>query len=93
MRRLLPLVAALVFAAGAGFLTSQAVGVSSQGPARTVTINVPTGQTGPAGPAGPAGPPGPPGPSGAQTCPAGYELGAVLINHPGGQVTLWTCLK
>jgi hypothetical protein len=87
MRQLLILAAALTLAAGAGYLTSQAVGVGSQTPARTVTINVATG------PQGPAGPQGPPGPAGSSSCPTGFEAGELVINHPGGQTAIWTCLK
>ena len=90
MRQLLPLAAALALASGAGYLTSQAVGVGSQTPARTVTVDV---ATGPQGPPGPAGPPGPPGPAGTSSCPAGFSAGELVINHPGGQTITWTCLK
>jgi hypothetical protein len=79
----------LVLASGAGFLTSQAVGVGAQAPAKTVTINV---ATGPAGPAGPAGPQGPPGPAGTTACPTGFSEGELVINHPGGQTLVWTCI-
>lgn len=54
------------------------------------------GAQGPKGDPGPQGPPGPkgdPGPTGGQTCPLGYALGDVVINHPGGQVTIHACLK
>lgn len=90
MTRLL-LVVALVLAAGAGFFAAAAIGTSSQA-ARTVTVNLATGPTGPAGPAGPPGPPGPPGEAGL-ACPAAFEPGELVINHPGGQVRLWTCLR
>ena len=61
----------------------------------------PKGDRGPPGPVGPVGEPGPAGPKGAQgepgppggQCPAGFSQGELVINHPGGQVTLWTCLK
>jgi len=86
------LAGSLTLAAGSGYLASTAIGGATHHTVTTVTINVGTGQTGPQGPAGPAGPPGPTGPPGGQTCPAGYQLGALVINHPGGQVTLWTCL-
>jgi len=79
---------ALALAGSAGFLASQAIGAGTQAPARTVTINV---ATGPPGPQGPQGPPGPPG--SAQACPQGFAEGEVVINHPGGQTALWTCLK
>jgi len=94
----LGLAGVLALAGASGFLASQALSASQQA-TRTVTVNIPTagpGPTGPQGPQGPAGPkgdPGPTGPAGAQTCPAGFELGDLVINHPGGQVTLHTCLK
>jgi len=56
----------------------------------------PKGDTGPQGvkgDIGPIGPQGPKGDPGSMTCPTGYEAGALVINHPGGQTTLWTCLK
>lgn len=53
----------------------------------------PKGATGPAGPAGPKGDTGPTGPPGGLVCPAGFSEGDLVINHPGGQVTLFTCLK
>jgi|SRR5215471_12795192 len=87
------LVTALIFAGGTGFLTATAVGVGTQTAERTVTINVTSGPQGPPGPPGPKGDTGPPGPPGAQTCPTGYTIGDLVINHPGGQVTLHTCLK
>lgn len=83
------LIAALTLAGSGGFLAATAIGGSTQA-TRTVTINV---ATGPAGPPGPTGPPGPPGPAGSTACPAGFSPGDVVINHPGGQTTLYTCLK
>ena len=80
--------AALAVAAVAGGLTAVALGTTSQEPTRTVTVNV---ATGPQGPAGPQGPPGPPGP--AQSCPSGFSFGVLVLNAPGGQVSLATCLK
>ena len=53
----------------------------------------PRGESGPAGPTGPRGPEGPPGPAGGDFCPAGFTAGTLVINHPGGQTTTWTCLK
>jgi hypothetical protein len=62
----------------------------------------PKGETGPRGDAGPAGAvgatgpkgdAGPQGPSGAVSCPSGFVPGDVLINHPGGQVTIYSCIK
>ena len=55
----------------------------------------PTGAQGIQGEPGPPGPPGPPGVGGG-TCdegaPEGFEPGILVINAPGGQVTLYTCL-
>jgi Collagen triple helix repeat (20 copies) len=60
------------------------------------------GETGPAGPKGepgergPAGPPGPkgdPGPPGGVRCITGYVPGILIVNHPGGQVKIYTCLE
>jgi hypothetical protein len=62
----------------------------AQTPQITTTVNVGTGVQ------GPPGPPGPPGtstsPAGLE-CPTGYTLGDLVINHPGGQVTILTCIK
>jgi hypothetical protein len=55
----------------------------------------PQGPQGPPGPQGPAGPAGPPGEGGGGPCagaPAGWEPGVLVINHPGGQTRIWTCL-
>jgi hypothetical protein len=84
------------------FTTTVNVGTGGQG---TPGPPGPQGERGPAGPqgergpAGPAGPPGPQGPPGTSTspagleCPSGYVLGDLVINHPGGQVTILTCIK
>jgi hypothetical protein len=54
----------------------------------------PRGEPGPPGPKGDIGPAGPPGTSsGFTSCPNGYKASDLVINHPGGQVTLLTCLK
>lgn len=82
----LAMVAALSLAGTAGFLTSQVYGAGAKQTATTVTINVATG------PAGLQGPPGPPGPAGTSSCPAGFSPGEVVINHPGGQTIIWTCI-
>jgi len=53
------------------------------------------GATGPAGPKGDVGPPGPkgePGTGGAENCPSGSTFGKLVINHPGGQVSIFTCI-
>lgn len=58
-----------------------------------------TGPAGAQGPAGPQGPPGTPGGGGPPTttpgfeCPTGYTIGDLVINHPGGQTTVLTCIK
>lgn len=79
------MLAGLSLAGASGYLTSAALsGSSAEQPARTVTIEV--GEPGPPGPPGPAGPPG------SSTCPAGYSSGRLVINHPGGQTAIWTCL-
>lgn len=90
-RAVLYMLAGLALAGGAGFLSATAFGVGSVEPARTVTVNVATGPTGATGPAGPRGEQGPAGPGG-MTCPSGYEAGKLVINHPGGQTAIWTCL-
>ena len=58
-----------------------------------------TGPAGPEGPAGPTGPAGPPGPGGGGegVCtgqPADFKgsPGILVLNTPGGQVRIWTCL-
>lgn len=45
------------------------------------------GETGAPGPAGPQGPPG------EFSCIAGYSPGVLVLNAPGGQVRLYTCIK
>jgi len=44
------------------------------------------------GPAGPKGDKGEQGPPGGTTCPEGYVFGKLVINHPGGQATIFTCM-
>jgi hypothetical protein len=77
------------------------VGTGAQGPAGPPGPVGPIGSTGPAGPAGPPGPAGPTGPAGpagtgaSDICadaPAGYEPGILVINHPGGQTRIFTCI-
>lgn len=66
------------------------------GPAGERGPQGPKGDTGAQGPAGPPGPPGPQGPAGeggaGSSCPDGYTEGRLVINHPGGQTAIWTCL-
>jgi len=93
---ILLLVGAIVLAGGSGYLASQAIGLGTQAPTQTVTINAGVGATGPKGDTGPAGPPGPkgdPGTPGAESCPTGSTFSALVINHPGGQTTIYTCIK
>lgn len=61
----------------------------------------PKGDTGPPGPKGDKGDQGlrglpgergPTGPAGL-ACPQGFSPGELVINHPGGQVAIWTCLR
>lgn len=84
--------AAVAFAAATGGLvTAAAIGVgAAAAPVTTETITLTNGATGPAGPRGPAGATGPAGPSGVSDCPTGYVSGDLVINHPGGQVTILT---
>lgn len=77
---------ALVLAGASGFLASTAFSTAPEQAVRTVTVTLRNGATGPAGPRGPTGP------AGAESCPAGFEPGELVINHPGGQVTLFSCL-
>lgn len=51
------------------------------------------GAQGPAGPQGPRGEKGEKGDPGAITCPSGFEVEDVVINHPGGQITIHGCAK
>jgi Collagen triple helix repeat (20 copies) len=93
--------AALALAGLAGFFTARALSQGSDIPTKTITIKNgepgppgpkgDTGERGPAGPAGPKGDKGDPGPAGGTTCPDGFVFGKLVINHPGGQVTMFTC--
>jgi hypothetical protein len=73
--------------------------IGEQGPAGPIGPPGPSG-TGGGGPAGPAGPPGPAGPAGppgesGDPCvgaPTGYVPGILVINHPGGQTRIYTCI-
>lgn len=75
-------IAGLILAGGSGFAASTALGLTNATPI-TTTVNVATG---------PQGPAGPPGPAGTSTCPDGYDAGKLVINHPGGQTAIWTCI-
>lgn len=79
------LAAAIVLAAGTGFLTSLALGAGQQAPTTTTTINVATGPTGATGPAGTPG---------AENCPTGSTFKAVkFIQQGAGPTTLWACVE
>ena len=92
-----------VLAAGAGYLATYAFSAGAPPPTQTVTVDIGgRGATGPAGPAGPAGPrgeqgpagaQGPPGPPGDFSCLTGYSPGILVLNAPGGQVRIYTCLE
>jgi Collagen triple helix repeat (20 copies) len=62
-----------------------------QGPAGPKGDTGPQGLQGPRGPIGEQGPPGPPG-SPCEGAPEGYEPGILVINTPGGQTRIFTCL-
>lgn len=103
------LAASLGLALTAGYFTAtQLASGQGSAAERTITVNVATGPTGPSGPkgeqgpqgvvgpTGAQGPAGPPGPGGGGPCagaPDGFEPGVVVTNHPGGQVTEWTCIS
>jgi hypothetical protein len=64
-----------------------------QGPIGPKGARGPTGSKGEVGPTGPAGPPGTSGGGPCAGAPTGYSPGILLINSPGGQVKIWTCLE
>jgi hypothetical protein len=91
MRLAILIASGSLLAAGTGVLGAMALGTSSsQAPTTTTTITLKDGAQGPTGPSGPAGADGSPG---AESCPTGSEFGELIINHPGGHVTLLTCIK
>lgn len=107
MKQALLLTTALAMMGGSGYLTARALGQESAAPLRTVTVSVHNGATGPQGPKGetgkqgekgargPTGPAGPPG-TGGDLCagaPTGYSPGILVINSPGGQVRIYTCIE
>ena len=93
---ILLLVGGLAGMSAGGYLASEAINAGAQGDIKTVTIDVGKGEKGdpgPAGPAGPAGPKGEKGEPGGTKCPVGFVPGHLIINHPGGQTTIFTCLE
>jgi len=80
--------ASLAAAASSGALVAAAVSSSSApAPQKTVTVNVENGPTGPTGATGPQGA------AGTLECPTGFVVGEVVINHPGGHVTIYGCIQ
>jgi hypothetical protein len=83
--------AAALFALSGGLASAAILGTrGSPAPTRTITIHISTGERGPIGPPGPRGPAGP---AGSFECPSGFSIGELVIDHPGGHVTLYGCLK
>lgn len=78
----------LVFTGAGGFMAATALSQTDEVPTREITIE--NGERGPAGPPGPQGEKGEPG---GTTCPEGYVFGRLIINHPGGQEVIFTCLE
>lgn len=68
------------------------------GPTGPAGVQGPQGDQGPPGERGPTGEQGPPGPPGkgggpCAGAPDGWSPGFLVINHPGGQTTIYTCLE
>jgi hypothetical protein len=82
---------ALTAAGGLGAAAIAASGAAPP-PTKTVTVDVATGPAGPPGPPGPKGDTGPQGPAGLD-CLTGYSPGILVINAPGGQTKLYTCIE
>jgi hypothetical protein len=51
------------------------------------------GERGEQGIPGSPGPKGDPGEPGSANCPSGFSPGVVVVNHPGGQTRIFTCLE
>jgi hypothetical protein len=85
----------------AGGLAAAAIssGGSAPPPTKTVTVDVglgstgPTGTAGPTGVKGPSGVAGPTGPAGSIECLSGYSPGILVLNAPGGQTKIYTCIE
>jgi len=65
-------------------MVATAIGATAPPPEKTVTVTIPTNATGPTGPTGPPG---------TIDCPTGFVPGVLIVNHPGGQVSVYACLK
>lgn len=74
----------LLLAGTSGFMVATAIGATAPPPEKTVTVTIPTNATGPTGPTGPPG---------TIDCPTGFVPGVLIVNHPGGQVSVYACLK
>lgn len=97
----------LVLAGSSGLLGAHALMAAGVLDTKTITIHLTAGPPGPKGERGPVGPQGPQGERGlvgaqgpqgergpaGMECPVGFIAGYLVINHPGGQVTVFTCLK
>lgn len=70
-------------------------GPGPTGPAGPRGARGPVGVTGERGVTGEPGATGPQGPAGqgGVPCPDGFSPGFLVINHPGGHVTLYSCLE
>lgn len=96
----------LLLAGGSGYMTSEAVSAGNTRTITVDVATGPAGDTGPRGPKGEIGDTGPAGPKGATgdtgprgatgasglACPDGFDEGLLVLNAPGGQVRLWTCI-
>lgn len=101
----LAVVGASAFAAAGGLGAAAVIAqTGTEPPTKTVTVDVGVGEKGDPGPAGPPGekgepgeqgeigPAGPPGGGGPEDCPSGSTFGKLVINHPGGQTSIYTCI-
>jgi hypothetical protein len=71
----------------AGGLATAAVVASSGAPPPQKTVTITVGGTGPTGPSGSTGA------TGTFECLDGYVPGILVINHPGGQTKIYTCIE
>lgn len=74
---------------GAGGLAAAAIsaGGGAPPPTKTVTVNVSPGATGATGAQGPTGA------AGVVECLSGYSPGILVLNAPGGQTRIYTCIE